>query len=94
MNVGEMNMLVVQLPRGRTAVVRCESVTGLITTNYCGLLTTLFQEGVTDFGGGRRFPTDGLAFLSAVFDHLFLHGYSVRWMNSAKQSYRLNKWIK
>ena len=79
-----MEILVVGLPRGRTAVVQFDSATGSVTTNHGGLLTTLFQKGVTDFEGRRRFPTDGRAFLSAVYDHLFLRSYSVHWMYPRK----------
>jgi len=80
-----MDFLVVQLPRGRTAVVQFNPTTGSVTTSHAGLIGTLFRKGVTDFDGYHRFPADGLKFLSAVYDHLFLRNYAVHWMRAGMQ---------
>lgn len=77
-----MEFLIVQLPRGKTAVVQFNPATGTVTTNHAGLIGTLFRKGVTDFQGYKRFPADGRKFLSAVYDRLFLLNYSVRWKHS------------
>ncbi len=74
-----MEMLIVQLPRGRTAVVRWNAVTGRITTDHPGLRATAFRSGVKDLDGRLMFPRDGRGFLSALYDALFLSGYRVRW---------------
>jgi hypothetical protein len=79
-----MQLLVVQLPRGRTALVHFDASTGLIQTNHDGLRSTLFQNGVADFNGKTLFPRDGSIFFSAVFDHLFLNGYVVHWLRSER----------
>lgn len=80
-----MESLIVQLPRGRTAVVQFNPATGSVTTSHAGLIGTFFRKGVTDFEGSRRFPADGLKFLSAVYDHLFLRNYAVHWMRAGMQ---------
>lgn len=77
-----MDFLIVQLPRGRTAVVQFNPATGSVTTSHAGLIGTLFRKGVVDFEGSRRFPADGSKFLSAVYDHLFLRNYAVHWMRA------------
>ena len=81
-----MDFLVVQLPRGRTAVVQFNPTTGSVTTSHAGLIGTLFRKGVTDFEGCKRFPADGIKFLAAVYDHLFLRNYAVHWMRAGMQS--------
>ncbi len=75
-------VLLIQLPRGLTAAVRFDPSTGLVTTNHEGMLNTLFHKGVMDWSGRRCFPAAGRAFLSALFDHLFLCGYSVNWLRA------------
>lgn len=80
-----MEFLIVQLPRGRTAVVQFNPATGAVTTSHAGLIGTLFRKGVTDFEGSRRFPADGLKFLSAVYDYLFLRNYAVHWTRAGMQ---------
>lgn len=75
-----MAMIVVQLPRGRRAVVQCDERTGDVSTDHAGLRTTFFDEGVRDWTGRRLSPKDGIAFLSAVYDRLFLCGYVVQWL--------------
>lgn len=74
-----MEVLIIQYPRGNTAMVWCDSGTALVSTNHAGLRAGL-QRGVTDWEGGLLYPSDGLAFLSALHDYLFLNGYPVRWM--------------
>lgn len=80
-----MDSLIVQLPRGRTAVVQFNPATGVVTTSHAGLIGTLFRKGVTDFEGYRRVPADGLQFLSALYDHLFLRNYAVHWRRAGRQ---------
>ena len=80
-----MEFVIVQLPRGRTAVVQFNPVTGSVTTSHAGLIGTLFRKGVTDFDGYHRFPADGRKFLAAVYDHLFLRNYAVHWMRAGMQ---------
>lgn len=80
-----MEYLVVQLPRGRTAVVQFNPATGAVTTDHPGLMATLFRKGVTDFEGRQRFPSDGRKFLTAVYDHLFLRHYAVHWMRDGSR---------
>ena len=74
-----MERLIIQLPRGRTAMIEFDPSTEAVRTKHAGLLGTLFKNGVADFQGQMRYPADGTAFLVAVYDHLFLAGYSVRW---------------
>jgi hypothetical protein len=84
-----MDMLIVQLPRGRTAVVRFNAATGWVTTNHPGLRVTAFKNGVRDFGGKLVFPHAGREFLSALYDALFLSGYRVRWCGTVGEPDRL-----
>ncbi len=74
-----MEVLIVQYPRGNTAVAWFDSGTALVSTNHAGLRATL-QRGVQDWKGRLLFPSDGQAFLSALYDYLFLNGYTVRWV--------------
>ncbi|MEW6246895.1 MAG: hypothetical protein AB1555_09315 [Nitrospirota bacterium] len=80
-----MDMLIVQLPRGRTAVVRWNAETGRVTTNHPGLRVTAFRNGVRDFSGKLVLPHAGREFLSALYDALFLSGYQVRWCRPARE---------
>lgn len=75
----DMDMLIVQLPRGRTAVVRFDAATGRVTTDHPGLRATVVRNGVRDVSGQLVFPHAGREFLSALYDALFLSGYRVRW---------------
>ncbi len=84
-----MDMLIVQLPRGRTAVVRWNAETGLVTTNHPGLRVTALRNGVRDFSGELVLPHAGRKFLSALYDALFLSGYRVRWCRTVGESDRL-----
>ena len=60
-------------------MIEFDPSTETVRTKHEGLLATLFKKGVADFQGQMRYPADGSAFLIAVYDHLFLAGYSVRW---------------
>lgn len=77
-----MDVLVVQLPRGRTANVWFDPTTHAVATNHAGLMVTLFRAGVKDWEGRRLYPSDGRAFLSTVYDDLFLRGYAVHWLHA------------
>lgn len=78
-----IELLVVQLPRGRTAIVGFDPAEKRIFTNHEGLLGSLFRYGASDLEGRLFFPPDGRNFLCAVYDFLFLNGYGVRWLHSA-----------
>ncbi len=84
-----MEMLVLPLPRGRRAVVLFDPATNAVTTNHAGLMATVFQKGVTDLDGYLLVPRDGRAFLSALYDHLFLRGYHVHWLGACTISNRM-----
>lgn len=73
-----MDVLIIQYPRGRRALVWFDPRTHRITTDHPGL-PDLFEQGVKDWRGRLMFPRDGRAFLEAMHDHLFLNGYAVRW---------------
>ena len=75
----ETDALLVQYPRGCTAIVWLDPVAGSITTSHAGLCATL-RRGVRSWEGCLILPHDGQAFLAAVYDHLFLNGYAVQWM--------------
>lgn len=76
---GHADIVVVQLPRGASAMVWMDLATGNVATSHAGLQVTL-RRGVRDWTGHLVFPQDGLIFLSAVYDHFFLIGYSVQWL--------------
>lgn len=76
---GHADIVVVQLPRGASAMVWMDLATGNVATSHAGLQVTL-RRGVRDWTGHLVFPQDGLIFLSAVYDHFFLSGYSVQWL--------------
>lgn len=78
-----IELLVVQLPRGRTAIVGFDPAEKRIFTNHDGLFGSLFRRGASDLHGRLLFPSDGRNFLSAVYDFLFLNGYGVRWLHSS-----------
>ncbi len=77
-----MEMLIIQLPRGRTTVVAFDPETGAVLTTHTGLHAVL-RQGIKDWTGQRLFPSDGLPFLSALHDHVFLSGYRVRWLTAS-----------
>jgi len=77
-----MELLMVQLPRGWTAVVGFDPVRKVVFTNHMGLFESLFQKGVKDFDGQVLIPRHGRSFLCAVYDYLFLNGYGVRLLHS------------
>lgn len=85
-----MEMLVLPLPRGRTAVVLFDPATNSVTTNHAGLVATVFQKGVKDLDGCLLLPCAGRAFLSALYDHLFLRGYHVHWLKANTASSRIS----
>jgi hypothetical protein len=74
----DRDVLIVQYPRGCSALVWLNPMTKQISTNHAGLRAML-QRGVKDWGGHLLFPRDGQAFLEALYDYLFLNGYRVHW---------------
>jgi hypothetical protein len=74
------DILVVQYPRGVTALVWYDLATGAIATSHAGLLNVL-RRGVRDWEGQLVCPHEGRIFLSAVHDHFFLSGYPVQWLS-------------
>lgn len=87
------DILVVQYPRGTTALVWSDQATGMIATSHAGLQNVL-RRGVRDWEGHLVCPHDGRIFLSAVYDHFFLSGYSVHWLSvsglmSVRKTYRV-----
>jgi hypothetical protein len=76
---GHADIVVVQLPRGATAMVWMDLATGKVATNHAGLQVTLCR-GVKDWAGHLVFSRDGSMFLSAVYDHFFLNGCFVQWL--------------
>lgn len=84
-----MEVLVVHLPRGRTAVAHFDPTEGAVVTNHAGLRATAFQKGVQDLDGRLLWPHDGRAFLSALYDHLFLRGYKVHWLGACTMFKRM-----
>jgi hypothetical protein len=74
----KIDVLVVQYPRGCTAIVWFDPVAESITTSHAGLCATL-QRGVQSWEGCLVSPHEGHDFLAAVYDHLFLNGYGVQW---------------
>jgi hypothetical protein len=76
---GHADIVVVQLPRGATAMVWMDLATGTVATSHAGLQVTL-RRGVKDWAGHLVRPQDGSIFLSAVYDHFFLSGYPVHWL--------------
>lgn len=77
-------LIVVQLPRGRTATVHFDPTTGLVTTDHPGIRMTFFLAGVKDLEGRVLRPTDGRRFLVALYDHLLLSGYVIRWVRPVR----------
>lgn len=74
-----IDVLAIQYPRGATALVWLDPSTDAIATTHPGLRTTL-RRGVKDWEGRLVSPDGGRVFLSALYDHLFLNGYPVRWL--------------
>ncbi|WP_447979409.1 carboxypeptidase-like regulatory domain-containing protein [Candidatus Nitrospira bockiana] len=71
-----MEVLVVQLPRGCSAI-GVDVSTNVAFTNHNGIFSALMENGVRDLDGVVRYPREGRTFLSAVYDFLFLNGYRV-----------------
>ena len=76
---GHADIVVIQYPRGATALVWLDLVTGAVATNHAGLQVTL-RRGLKDWAGRVVHQEDGPEFLSAVYDHFWLGGYPVRWL--------------
>lgn len=76
------DIVVVQYPRGTTALVWFDQATGAIATSHAGLRSVL-RRGARDWEGRLVYPHDGRIFLSAVYDHFFLSGYSVHWLGGS-----------
>ncbi|HEU4685049.1 MAG TPA: hypothetical protein VFS39_11170 [Nitrospira sp.] len=74
------DIVVVQYPRGVTALVWLDLVTGSVTTSHPGLRVTL-RQGVKNWEGRIVRPHDGPMFLAAVYDRFFLSGYPVQWLS-------------
>jgi hypothetical protein len=74
----DMEVLMVQYPRGCSALVWFDPMMKRVSTDHAGLRAML-QRGVKDWGGHLLFPRDGHAFLAALYDYLFLNGYRVHW---------------
>jgi len=74
------DIVAVQYPRGTVALIWLDLATGAVSTNHAGLRETL-RRGIRDWAGHVIPPTGGHRFLSAVHDHFFLNGYSVRWLS-------------
>ena len=74
------HIVVVHYPRGVTALVSFDPVTGAIATSHAGLRDTL-RRGIRGWEGCVVCPRDGGIFLSAVYDHFFLSGYPVHWLS-------------
>jgi hypothetical protein len=75
---GDIDVLMVQYPRGCSALVWFNPAMRRISTDHAGL-RVLLQRGVKDWEGRLRLPRDGRAFLTALYDYLFLNGYRVHW---------------
>jgi hypothetical protein len=76
------DIVVVQYPRGVTALVWFDLATGVIATSHAGLRDTL-RRGIRDWQGHLVHPHDGHLFMCAVYDHFFLSGYPVHWLSAS-----------
>jgi hypothetical protein len=74
-----IDIVIVQYSSETTTLVCFDPMSRSITTTDAALRASL-RRGVKDWEGRVVFPEDGLTFLSAVYDYLFLNGYSVRWV--------------
>ncbi|HSE58246.1 MAG TPA: hypothetical protein VLA99_06050 [Nitrospiraceae bacterium] len=74
-----IDIVIVQYPSGTTTLIWFDPATGSIATTHAGLQARL-RRGVRDWEGRVVVPEDGRAFLSAVYDDLFLNGHHVRWV--------------
>lgn len=79
---GHADVVAVHCPRGVTALVWFDLATGVISTSHAGLRDTL-RRGIKDWRGRPVRPREGRAFLSAVYDHFFLGGYTVHWLSAS-----------
>lgn len=76
--VKDIDVLMVQYPRGGSALVWFNPMMKRISTDHAGL-RVLLQRGVQDWEGRLLLPREGRAFLAALYDYLFLNGYRVHW---------------
>lgn len=88
-----VDMVVIHCPRGITALVWFDLVTGAVVTSHAGLREML-RRGLQDWAGQVVHTQDGHVFLSAVYDHFFLKGYRVHWFSASglicvQNSYRV-----
>jgi hypothetical protein len=74
------DIVAVQYPRGKTALVWCDLATGVIATNHPGLRGVL-RRGLRDWRGYVANPREGHRFLAAVYDYFFINGYAVQWLS-------------
>lgn len=74
------DMVALHYPRGVTALIWFDLGTGAIATSHAGLRDIL-RRGIRNWEGHLVCPHDGPIFLSAVYDHFFLNGYSVQWLS-------------
>ncbi|HEX7767616.1 MAG TPA: hypothetical protein VF443_12945 [Nitrospira sp.] len=74
------DIVAIHYPRGVTALVWFDLETGTISTSHAGLQAALHQ-GVRNWDGRLVRSDEGRVFLSAVYDHFFLSGYSVHWLS-------------
>lgn len=74
-----MDIVITQYPSGTPTLVWFDPRSGSIATTHPGLQARL-RRGLKDWAGRTVIPEEGLAFLSAVYDSLFLNGYPVRWV--------------
>ena len=76
-------LVLIQLPRGRTALIGFDPAGSRVFTNHQGFFDSLLQRGVRNLEGRLLFSPDGREFLCAIYDALFVNGYDVHWMHAA-----------
>jgi len=91
--VKDRNIVVVQYPRGATALVWLDPASREVVTSHAEL-SSLLHQGVRDWGGRLVFPESGQDFLRAVYDRFFINGCAVQWMSASatvnvQRSYRV-----
>ncbi len=91
--VKDTNVVLVQYPRGATALVWLDPASRAVLSSHAGL-SAMLHQGVRDWDGRLVFPDRGQDFLTAVYDRLFINGCSVQWMNATatvtvQRSYRV-----
>lgn len=91
--VKDRNIVVVQYPRGATALVWLDPASRAVVSSHAGL-SSLLHQGVRDWEGRLVFPDRGQDFLAAVYDRLFINGCAVQWVSASasvnvQRSYRV-----